>query len=131
MCRSTYGVHNWSQTVVCASFLVDIKAHTCTSTLPESHVLSALNHYYPSKYTSLSGMLLLSLVSQIVSRYAFLYAQLYLLFVYNSSIFFRNDCGVFGCRLNRALIPPRLPLMRLILFDLAFRYILNTANDNC
>ena len=83
--------------VDCAPFLVDIKiikTHTSTSTFAESHVLSAVNYSYPSKYTSLSGMLLLSQISQIVSRDAFLYAKLYLIFVYNSSIFFRNDCAL-------------------------------------
>ena len=36
----------------------------------------------------------LSHVSQTVSSHASLYAQLYLLFVYNSSILSRNDCAL-------------------------------------
>ena len=39
-------------------------------------------------------MLLLSQVSQRVGRHASLYEQLYLIFVYNSSILFRKDCAL-------------------------------------
>lgn len=39
-------------------------------------------------------MLVLSHVSQTVSSHASLYAQLYLIFEYNSSILSRNDCAL-------------------------------------